>query len=300
MTDATGNSPFNEKISYANRQLAKQRLEAAFATKVAGRDEEAKRYLSDAVRTNPELCTDSGAVGLASSLFGLPRDRAIAYLNEVSQQPIEKSAYQPKFEITVEVLTTWVEALLLLAILVIFMGFVYVGIIRAAVGVTDMLRSLSRETPPPELSQALSELNTLTTVNIVREALLRGFQLWMATLISGIVTFAIGTFQGGTGGIGKVVRYTNRVSLIIYLFITVGVAMILYAVNLYTTNRNAAGVLVGFSLFMIGITSIVGLFGYTYATAKAHQVGFFRASSITLLANFAAGIVVSVLGVFNG
>lgn len=281
-----------ELLAQRNQQnLARKRLDNAFALRVARNDDAARAALSEAVRTDPNLSSDGGAVGLASHLHNLPYDQASAYLFKESQKPLDGGRTLPTITFGRESWASLAQMATLFGVAVLLSAILLIGMTRS--GVTpwygDMaVGSLKLHTPL-----------TLTFGNILLTSIRDGVLWTFCAGIALVMMFIMGTLIGGTGLVGDFTRQVGRAYLFFFLIVCAG-SFVFYN-RLYAANGDAQSglnfaVVAGWIIY-VGVA--IMLFGQITAARRAHKMGFVRSFFTAMFGNAIFGIGVAVFGLLR-
>jgi hypothetical protein len=198
---------------------AKGRLNAAFAAKVAGDTAAAQAALENAVRLDPDLIMDKSAISLTTALYGVPMEGASALLFRFSQQPIDQGHFRPTLTLNFIAVQTGLEGIALLIVCMMFATLAYLVVLGAGARALSGVPSVSRD----EVSAAYRTLSSAVFRNVFGS----GVQWWLALLGATLGAYWFGIILGGAGAVGRYVRYANRVYLLSYSAMIVGLVMVL-------------------------------------------------------------------------
>lgn len=276
----------------ARARLGKSRLNAAFAHQVAGDTAQAKAALSEAVRTDPDLINDAGALGLACHLYGVERPQAGVLLFEQSQQPVDSSHYRPVIRMDLEARLTGIELAIAFVLTSIFGGVFYIAVQRA--GINLLAEKMERST-----LAVRATLASLNTGDLVINALRNGV-LWLLVLLAGVVfSFVIGSLAGGTGAVGKVIRYSMRPLSVFMIACTIGLVICIAGVRLGADNVKTSEDLVVLGGWTIYIGALIAFFGLVFGASRAHHFGAVRGVGVVVLGTLVSLIFIILLGLFR-
>lgn len=282
-----------ESVHQRKRELAKGRLNQAFNLKVSDQNEAALASLADAVRTDPDLVTDTGAVGLAQALTGLPRDKAIQLLTVRSKEPITESA-RPQFALPSETPTVILELIVLLIIYLVFSAILNVSILRAANNILD--HSSLGSTVSTRLHDALAQIQPADLLI----ATLKSGVLWVVITALGILAmYLVGTLMGGVGSFPRFLQRALVVYAGIVILFIVGMLIALFAVSNYDANPSLASTLSLIGGWIILLTAPVGILVLARIAARTHEFGYFKGLGSVLIANIIASLLAIIFGLFR-
>ncbi len=287
-------SALDQQRTQRRKALAKGRLDHAFSLKLSGDNDAALIALADAIRTDPELVTDSGALGLAQTLTGLPRDQAIAHLVERSKEEIVESN-RPKFTITPEALDIALEIGILLVVFLALSAILNVGLIKAANAI------ISRATLSNSVSNQLRDtLAQLKPADLLLGTAKSGL-LWLVSTLLGIFgIYLVGSLFGGVGTVARFTRRLVRAYTIIFGIFIVGLLVTLYAISIFDSNRSTAAVLMTVGAAIIEITALVSTLLVARVAARTHEIGYFKGLAAVFLGNMVVGVLIVLTGLLSG
>ncbi len=276
------------------KELAKGRLNQAFNAKVNGELDKALVALADAVRTDPDLVTDAGALGLAQALTNLPRDQAIVMLLQRSREAIAESN-TPNFALPSDALDIALEIVALVVIFLVFSAMFNVVILKAATNLMDRL--------------ALGTVVSIPIRNVVAQirpvdvlwGTAKSGVLWVFSTMMGIFAmYLVGTFIGGAGSLSTFVRALVQVYILLVMLLIIGLIVSMLAILGYDANPALASNISFIGAWIVLFTIPIGFLRLAWAVSRSHKFGAIKGFVSVLLGNIILVILAAVFGLFAG
>lgn len=281
-------------VSQQQVQRAKTLLNAAFVYKTKGDDDNALAELAKAVRINPMLANDPGALGLAASLIGGSGKTAMAVVLQKSQDKEILKHKGAKFD--VEIIDVVLSMVFLFVIVTLFSLALFYGAMAITTAVYAMMMPSSVR-GSMSVEDMRTMFQTFTLQAILPDVLRLAAVTIGSTLFQTIIIYVVGLSMGGIAVFLKFARAMTNIQIVIYILwaVALGVGVMGVFSGSMSTFRTMAQI----ALLLLGLAAIGGLGVQSWIAGRQHDIGFVRGLVSILVGTSAAGFIANALGLFN-
>jgi len=285
-------------ISEQKRKLSRSQMDHALSLQMSGQIDKARAMFAEALRTNPELQSDSFAANLAMSLTGEPIEQALATINAENAKANGgggRGAATFTSAIALgEVIETLLELVILFIVVTLFVGAFYSSIGRLLT--SSLLLGTSSQRVTDQLAGFMVEFDS---AHVVPESLKYGLEWMLSTLLSIVAIYVVGTLTGGSGGFLRFVRWVSRAYMGIYTAEFVGILLVLFSLILFTqnpANKQTAQAMLGIGGVLVGFSVLAGFVLIAWTVGRAHEFGLFKGFRAIFLGGLALKVILFIVG----
>ncbi len=264
-----------------DKELAKGRLDAAIGLKLQGNNDRALVALADALRLDPDIASETVVINLATGITGIssPKD-ALQAVTAQAEAAKAASRKKPGGAAGSAAGDTLLEIVILFVVMI---AVAFVLVLALSRAFPTIIQEYARG------EELRNPFRDATMAALLVSAVVDGGVTTVITVLSGVVTYAVGSFLGGVGDVFRVIRAIARVQAVSIVLFTIP-----YAVFLYTLSSKPA--IPGEALAIFDLVLGLGtLIAWVMAVAKAHEVSVMRGCAITLVSGVVEGCLFAFL-----